>query len=149
MRRFIVEVLVDVVLLLAILFLLDLFTVGQPFPFGPTSAPIADIRSDAGLLGFLSWAAILVTTLLLTPTAMSRSKEARALMTVVPPPTGLERVVRVADDGTRYLVAINHAETGAVIDAPGTDVATGATTDATTLVPAGATRVIRLAGVAS
>ena len=70
-------------------------------------------------------------------------------MTVVPPPTGLERVVRVADDGTRYVVAINHAETDAVIDAPGTDVATGAMTDATTLVPAGATRVIRLAGVAS
>ena len=70
-------------------------------------------------------------------------------MTVVPPPTGLERVVRVADDGTRYVVAINHAETDAVIDAPGTDVATGATTDATTLVPAGATRVIRLAGLAS
>ena len=68
-------------------------------------------------------------------------------MTVVPPPTGLERVIRVADDGTRYLVAINHAETDAVIAAPGTDVATGATTDATTLVPAGATRVIRLAGV--
>ena len=53
----------------------------------------------------------------------------------------------MADDGTRYLVAINHAETDAVIAAPGTDVATGATTDAATLVRAGATRVIRLAGV--
>ena len=60
MRRFIVEVLVDVVLLLAILLLLDRFTVGQPFPFGPTSAPIADIRPDAGAVGFLSWAAVLV-----------------------------------------------------------------------------------------
>ena len=68
-------------------------------------------------------------------------------LTIVPPPTGLERVVRVADDGTRYLVAINHAETDAVIDATGTDVATGAVTDATALVRAGATRVIRLEGL--
>ena len=60
MRRFVVEVLVDVVLLLAIILLLDRFTVGQPFPFGTESAPIADIREDAGIVGFLSWAAILV-----------------------------------------------------------------------------------------
>jgi len=60
MRRFVVEVLVDVVLLLAIILLLDRFTIGQPFPFGPESAPIADIREDAGILGFLSWAAVLV-----------------------------------------------------------------------------------------
>jgi beta-galactosidase len=70
---------------------------------------------------------------------------ADAGLTVVPPPTGLERVIRVADDGTRYLVAINHAERDAVIDAPGADVATGDVTDAATLVRAGATRVIRLA----
>ena len=44
-----------------------------------------------------------------------------------------------------YLVAINHAERDAVIDAPGADVATGDVTDAATLVRAGATRVIRLA----
>lgn len=67
-------------------------------------------------------------------------------LTVVPPPTGLERVIRVADDGTRFLVAINHAEADVVIDAVGTDLATGEATDAATLVPAGATRVIRLDG---
>ncbi|SIN89467.1 beta-galactosidase [Agromyces cerinus subsp. cerinus] len=61
------------------------------------------------------------------------------------PPAGLERVIRVAGDGTRYLVAINHAETDAVIAAAGVDVATGAATDASALVPAGGTRVIRLA----
>lgn len=74
---------------------------------------------------------------------------ADAGLTVVPPPTGLERVIRVADDGTRYLVAINHAERDAVIDAPGTDVATGDVTDAATLVRSGATRVIRLSGAAA
>lgn len=66
-------------------------------------------------------------------------------LTVVPPPTGLERVVRVADDGTRYLVAINHADADAVIDAVGTDLATGEATDAAARVPAGGSRVIRLA----
>ncbi|MGH3705935.1 MAG: beta-galactosidase, partial [Agromyces sp.] len=69
---------------------------------------------------------------------------ADAGLEATPPPPGLERVIRVAGDGTRYLVAINHAETDAVIAAAGVDVATGAATDASTLVPAGGTRVIRL-----
>ena len=34
-------------------------SVPQPFPFGPDSAPIVELRG-AGLIGFLSWAAILV-----------------------------------------------------------------------------------------
>lgn len=63
---------------------------------------------------------------------------------VVPPPTGLERVVRVAADGTRFVVAINHAASDVVIDAAGTDVATGEATDGATRVPAGGVRVIRL-----
>jgi beta-galactosidase len=54
----------------------------------------------------------------------------------------------VAVDGTRFVVAINHAETDAAIAAVGVDVATGAATDASTLVPAGGTRVIRLAASA-
>ena len=40
MRRFIVEVLVDAVLLLAIVLVLGLIQVAQPFPFGPDRAPI-------------------------------------------------------------------------------------------------------------
>lgn len=63
---------------------------------------------------------------------------------VVPPPTGLERVVRLAADGTRFVVAINHAASDVVIDAAGTDVATGEATDGATRVPAGGVRVIRL-----
>ncbi|MFB9308636.1 beta-galactosidase [Agromyces hippuratus] len=70
---------------------------------------------------------------------------ADAGLEVAPPPTGLERVFRVAGDGTRFVVAINHAKTDAVIAAAGVDVATGEATDASTLVPAGGTRVIRLA----
>jgi len=41
-------------------------------------------------------------------------------------------------------VAVNHAESDTVIDAVGVDLATGETTDAATLVPAGASRIIRL-----
>ena len=39
MRRFIVEVLLDAVLLFFIVLLLGIISVGQPFPFGPTSVP--------------------------------------------------------------------------------------------------------------
>jgi ubiquinone biosynthesis protein len=59
MRRFIVEVVVDALLLLVIVLLLGIISVQQPFPFGPDSAPIVQLR-DAGVFGFLSWAAILV-----------------------------------------------------------------------------------------
>jgi ubiquinone biosynthesis protein len=59
MRRFVVEVLVDLVILLAIILLLDFIKVPQPFPFGQTTAPIAALRG-AGLVGFLTWAAVLV-----------------------------------------------------------------------------------------
>ena len=59
MRRFIVEVILDALLLLFIILLLGLISVGQPFPFGPTSVPIVSLRG-AGIVGFLSWAAVLV-----------------------------------------------------------------------------------------
>jgi len=59
MRRFFVEVLVDVLILLVIILLLDFIKVSQPFPFGPDTASIAALRG-AGIVGFVSWAAILV-----------------------------------------------------------------------------------------
>jgi len=59
MRRFIVEVVIDAILLAAIVLLLGVISVPQPFPFGTGSAPILGLR-DAGVIGFLSWAAILV-----------------------------------------------------------------------------------------
>ena len=59
MRRFIVEAVVDAVLLLVIILVLGVIDVAQPFPFGTGSAPIVELRG-AGPIGFLSWAAILV-----------------------------------------------------------------------------------------
>ena len=59
MRRFIVEVILDALVLLFIALLLGVFSVGQPFPFGEDSAPIIQL-TGAGVIGFLSWAAILV-----------------------------------------------------------------------------------------
>ena len=59
MRRFIVEVILDALVLLFIALLLGVFSVGQPFPFGETSAPIIRLIG-AGVIGFVSWAAILV-----------------------------------------------------------------------------------------
>ena len=59
MRRFIVEVILDALLLLVIALLLGIVSVGQPFPFGATSVPIVTLRG-AGVIGFLSWAAVLV-----------------------------------------------------------------------------------------
>ena len=59
MRRFIVEVILDALVLLFIALLLGIFSVGQPFPFGETSVPIIQL-TGAGVIGFLSWAAILV-----------------------------------------------------------------------------------------
>ena len=59
MRRFIVEVLVDVFALFVIILVLNFITVPQPFPFGLDKAPIAAVRG-AGIVGFMSWAAILV-----------------------------------------------------------------------------------------
>ena len=59
MRRFIVEVVLDALVLLFIALLLGVISVGQPFPFGETSVPIIRLIG-AGVIGFLSWAAILV-----------------------------------------------------------------------------------------
>jgi ubiquinone biosynthesis protein len=59
MRRFFVEVVIDAVLLIVIVLFLGIISVGQPFPFGTTSVPIVQLR-DAGPVGYLSWAAILV-----------------------------------------------------------------------------------------
>ena len=58
MRRFLFEALVDALILLALAFLLSLFNVPQPFPFGAGSAPIV-ARTDAGFLAFLVFAVIL------------------------------------------------------------------------------------------
>src|SRR5436190_6886057 len=59
MRRFLVEVVIDTVLLAAIVLFLGIISVPQPFPFGPNSAPIVALRG-AGIVGFASWAAVLV-----------------------------------------------------------------------------------------
>ncbi len=59
MRRFLVEVVLDAIVLAFIVLLLGVVSVGQPFPFGSSSAPIIGLR-DAGIVGFLTWAAILV-----------------------------------------------------------------------------------------
>ena len=59
MRRFIVEVVIDAILLGIIILFLSLIEVAQPFPFGPDSRPIVELQG-AGIIGFLSWAAILV-----------------------------------------------------------------------------------------
>ena len=59
MRRFLVEVVLDALILLVIILFLGIISVAQPFPFGPDSAPIIALRG-AGIVGFVSWAAILV-----------------------------------------------------------------------------------------
>jgi ubiquinone biosynthesis protein len=59
MRRFIVEAVIDALLLFVIILFLGLITIAQPFPFGTGSAPIVALKG-AGIIGFLSWAAILV-----------------------------------------------------------------------------------------
>jgi len=59
MRRFIVEVVIDTVLLAVIVLFFGVISVNQPFPFGPNSAPIVALRG-AGIIGFASWAAVLV-----------------------------------------------------------------------------------------
>jgi ubiquinone biosynthesis protein len=52
MRRFLVEVVLDAVLILIVLLVLSWLTVPQPFPFGEERAPIFD-RSAAGLPAYL------------------------------------------------------------------------------------------------
>ncbi len=59
MRRFLVEAVVDAIIALGVILLLSLISVPQPFPFGPTPTPILALRG-AGLVGFVSWAAVLV-----------------------------------------------------------------------------------------
>ncbi len=59
MRRFVVETLVDVVIIVLIFLVMGLFTVAQPFPFGSDSAPIIQFKG-AGVVAFLVAAAILV-----------------------------------------------------------------------------------------
>jgi ubiquinone biosynthesis protein len=59
MRRFIVEVVVKALIVLAILLVFSIFSVPQPFPFGAGSASIVELRG-AGVVAFLLAAAILV-----------------------------------------------------------------------------------------
>nr|WP_082510198.1 beta-galactosidase [Leifsonia sp. Leaf325] len=59
------------------------------------------------------------------------------------PAPGLERVTRVADDGTRFTTVINHAETSASVGVAGTDLATGEPVAADAEVAGGAVRIVR------
>src|SRR5262245_139512 len=59
MRRFIVEAAIDALILVVIVVILNFINVSQPFPFGTGSAPIVE-SSGTGVVGFVSWAAILV-----------------------------------------------------------------------------------------
>ena len=61
MRRFVVEALVEAVIVLVTILVLSVPSVGQPFPFGPESAPILQLRG-AGIPLFLLAATILVVT---------------------------------------------------------------------------------------
>ncbi len=59
MRRFVVETVVNAVILILIVFLFTLISVPQPFPFGTDSASIFTLL-DPGIVGFVVWAGILV-----------------------------------------------------------------------------------------
>jgi ubiquinone biosynthesis protein len=59
MRHFLVEALVDALILFVIIVFLSLFSVSQPFPFGPETAPVLHLRG-AGIVAFLVAGAILV-----------------------------------------------------------------------------------------
>ena len=59
MRRFVVEAVVDALILLVIVLVLAFIQVAQPFPFGPNQASIVTLRG-AGPIGFITWAAVLV-----------------------------------------------------------------------------------------
>jgi ubiquinone biosynthesis protein len=61
MRRFLVEAVVDATIVIAIILLLSLIEVPQPFPFGTDRAPIVEL-SGAGISLVLVAAAILVLT---------------------------------------------------------------------------------------
>src|SRR6478752_7151792 len=61
MRRFVVEAVVDAVVLAVIIVLLSLFHVPQPFPFGADEAPILQF-GGVGFFGFLLAGAILVVS---------------------------------------------------------------------------------------
>ena len=63
---------------------------------------------------------------------------------VTPRAEGLECVERVQDDGTRYLIALNHAEQEQELAATGVDLVTGERADGSVRMPAGATRILRL-----
>jgi ubiquinone biosynthesis protein len=62
MRRFVVEAVVDAAILLVIILVMGVFSVAQPFPFGPNTAPIVKLRG-AGVLAFLVAGAVLVLTM--------------------------------------------------------------------------------------
>jgi ubiquinone biosynthesis protein len=59
MRRFVVEAVTDALIFLVIVLLLSRIEVSQPFPFGPSEAPILDFRG-AGLAAVLVAAGVLV-----------------------------------------------------------------------------------------
>jgi ubiquinone biosynthesis protein len=59
MRRFVVETLVNAVILVLVAFVFTLIRIPQPFPFGEDSAAILELR-DPGVVGFIVWAGVLV-----------------------------------------------------------------------------------------
>jgi ubiquinone biosynthesis protein len=58
-RRFLVQAVIDALIALAVVFVLSLIHVNQPFPFGTDSRTIVQPQG-AGPLGYLIWAAIFV-----------------------------------------------------------------------------------------
>jgi ubiquinone biosynthesis protein len=62
MRHFVVESLVNALIAFVIIVFLSLFSVSQPFPFGPETAPILQLRG-AGIVAFVIAGAVLVLTM--------------------------------------------------------------------------------------
>ncbi len=62
MRRFLVEGVINAIIAFVIILFLSLFSVAQPFPFGPDSAPILRLRG-AGVIAFLIAGGFLVLTM--------------------------------------------------------------------------------------
>ncbi|WP_460917079.1 Beta-galactosidase C-terminal domain [Plantactinospora veratri] len=65
---------------------------------------------------------------------------------LVPPdgvPDGVELVRRAGADGSRFLIAVNHADRDAELPATGTDLVDGTVHDGVLRLPAGGVRVLR------
>lgn len=69
---------------------------------------------------------------------------ADAGVAVSPTPADVECVERAHDDGTRYLVALNHADEEHELAIAGVDLVSGERADGSLRIPAGSTRILRL-----